>query len=93
MYKTWKATLFSLPFQKELPCISNVMLIGDRRKFLSCFLTFKVDVDPDTQEPTSLLAPASLTWCEEVGSKAKTVQDLVNGKEPSVSCLPACMLG
>ncbi len=38
--------------KSELPCISNVILIGDKRKFLSCFLTFKTEVDRATDVPT-----------------------------------------
>ena len=30
--------------KKELPCLSNVVLIGDRRKFLSCLVTIRVEV-------------------------------------------------
>ena len=30
--------------KKELPCLSNVVLIGDRRKFLSCLVTLRVEV-------------------------------------------------
>jgi len=30
--------------KKELPCLSNVVLIGDRRKFLSCLVTLKAEV-------------------------------------------------
>ena len=26
----------------ELPCLANVMVVGDRKKFLSCLLTMKV---------------------------------------------------
>ena len=59
--------------RKEITCVSNAMLIGDKRKFLSCLLTLKVDVDADTQEPTESLSPSALKWCEEVGSEVKTV--------------------
>ena len=61
--------------RKQLPCVSNAMLIGDGRKFLSCLLTLRVDVDPDSQEPTERLSPPALKWCEDVGSVANTVQE------------------
>ena len=31
--------------KKELECISNVMVIGDKKKFLACLLTLKVRED------------------------------------------------
>lgn len=32
--------------KEEVPIISNAMVIGDKRKFLSCFLTLKVSAQP-----------------------------------------------
>ena len=61
--------------KKELPCVSNVMVIGDRKKFLSCLLTLKVEMDNDTLEPKQTLSEACLDWCKEIGSKAKTVEE------------------
>lgn len=57
--------------KKFLPCVANAMLIGDKRKFLSVLLTLKTDVDPMTLEPLPELAPVTLEWCENNGSKAK----------------------
>ena len=57
--------------KKELPCVANAMVIGDRKKFLSCFLTLKTDVDPVTLEPQNQLSPLSLEWCQSIGSKAQ----------------------
>jgi len=67
--------------KKELPCLSHVVLIGDRRKFLSCLLTLKVEVDPDTLEPKSKLADAALDWAREQGSKAETLEDVLRGPD------------
>eukprot|EP00095_Tigriopus_kingsejongensis_P001487 snap_masked-scaffold124_size330879-processed-gene-1.10 protein:Tk01487 transcript:snap_masked-scaffold124_size330879-processed-gene-1.10-mRNA-1 annotation:"long-chain-fatty-acid-- ligase acsbg2" len=64
--------------KKELPCLSNTMVIGDRKKFLSCLLTLKVEVDVDTLEPKPELAAGALDWCKEIGSKAKTIDEAAN---------------
>ena len=59
--------------KKYLPCVANAMLIGDKRKFLSVLLTLKTQADPITLEPLPELAPATIAWCEEIGSKAKVI--------------------
>ena len=63
--------------KKELPCISNIMVIGDKRKFLSCLITLKVDIDQDTLEPKSKLTSATLDWCKEIGSSSKSIEDAI----------------
>ena len=68
-----------------LPCISNVVLIGDRRKFLTVFLTFKVEMDNDS--PTNKLAPTTLEWIESLGknlSKISTVDDILQRPDPAI---------
>jgi long-chain-fatty-acid--CoA ligase ACSBG len=65
--------------KKELSCISNVMVVGDRQKFLSCILTFQVKINLDTNVPTTDLAPSAINWAKDVvGSEATTVSDLVS---------------
>ena len=49
--------------------IRQVVLIGDRRKYLSCLVTMKVEVDQETLEPLNALAPAALDWCRMIGSE------------------------
>lgn len=61
--------------KKKTPLISNCMLIGDKRKFLSLFVTLKVDIDQDTQLPTEALNKEALAICKQLGSNAKTVED------------------
>ena len=65
--------------KKELGCISNAMVIGDRKKFLSCLLTMKVEVDADTMEPKEELTSAAVDWCRDTaGVKVKTLKDVLS---------------
>lgn len=74
----------------ELPCISNAIMIGDRQKFLSVFLTFKVVMDDDT--PTNQLSPTVQEWCSSLGrSNLKTVDDVLLG--PDVKIMSAIQKG
>ena len=53
--------------------------LGDRQRFLSCLLTLKTEVDQETLCPLSKLAPATLTWLQEVADihDAKTIGEFI----------------
>uniref|UniRef100_H0UWI1 Long-chain-fatty-acid--CoA ligase ACSBG1 n=1 Tax=Cavia porcellus TaxID=10141 RepID=H0UWI1_CAVPO len=68
----------------ELPIVSNAMLIGDQRKFLSMLLTLKCTLDPDTFEPTDTLTEQAVEFCQRVGSKASTVSEIVGQHDEAV---------
>ncbi|KAK4318096.1 hypothetical protein Pmani_010879 [Petrolisthes manimaculis] len=68
----------------ELPCLSNSMIIGDKRKFLSVLITLKTNVNLDSGEPLDSLTPSCVDWCRSVGSQAKTIQDVLAGPDVNV---------
>ncbi|XP_051776258.1 long-chain-fatty-acid--CoA ligase ACSBG1 isoform X2 [Erpetoichthys calabaricus] len=70
--------------KKELPLLSNVMLIGDKKKFLSMLLTLKCVYDMDTMEPTDDLNLEALEFCHQVGSQATKVSEIIRDKDPKV---------
>ncbi|KAF2360621.1 Argonaute linker 2 domain [Trinorchestia longiramus] len=61
--------------KKQLPFISNAMLIGDKRKFLSILLTAKCKMDDTRGSPLETLAPAVTSWCNERGLHISTVAE------------------
>ncbi|XP_072526915.1 long-chain-fatty-acid--CoA ligase ACSBG1 isoform X1 [Salminus brasiliensis] len=67
--------------KRELPFISNAMLIGDKRKFLSMLLTIKCVINVETMEPTDDLSPEAVKFCQQLGSQATKVSDITGGKD------------
>merc|ERR1719499_893419 len=52
------------------PALSNVIMIGDRRKYCTCLISLKTKIDPETEKPTDMLDGPALDV-----SDAKTVQE------------------
>ena len=59
----------------ELPCISNIMVIGDQRKYLTCLITLKTELN-EHGEPTTQLAPISLEFIAQCGSNITSTKQL-----------------
>nr|XP_033812589.1 long-chain-fatty-acid--CoA ligase ACSBG2 isoform X2 [Geotrypetes seraphini] len=70
--------------KEYVPLISNAMLIGDKKKFLSMLITLKCNVNGETGEPEDDLTPESIEICQKLGSKAMKVSDIVGGKDKPV---------
>lgn len=70
--------------KNELSIISNAMVMGDKRQYLTCILTLKSEVDDDGL-PTDTLAPSVLKLFERLGIKSTTVSDAL--KDPQVLSL------
>ncbi|XP_053337240.1 long-chain-fatty-acid--CoA ligase ACSBG2-like isoform X1 [Clarias gariepinus] len=69
--------------KEELPIISNAMLVGDKKKFLSMLLTLKCKVD-DNGDPTDELAPQAVEFFRKHGVMASKVSAIIKNKEPAI---------
>lgn len=69
----------------ELMHISNCVLIGDKRKFLSLLVTLKTDVDVNTGAPEDTLTEEVVAWLKQLGCPANTVTEVLNaGPDPKL---------
>ena len=57
------------------PLIANCVVVGDKRKFLSCLVSLKTEVNPLTGEPSQQLAKSVVEFLRGKGSKATTVEE------------------
>ncbi|KAG5280469.1 hypothetical protein AALO_G00060360 [Alosa alosa] len=69
--------------KEEIPIISNAMLVGDKKKFLSMLLTLKCVMN-DAGEPTDELSPLVIEFCRQHGVSATKVSEIVKNKEPAI---------
>lgn len=67
--------LIESEFKIAMPALSNCMVIGDKRKFLTIVLTLLVEVDADTGIPTKKLAGEALSTAIAIGSTATTTTE------------------
>uniref|UniRef100_A0A8C8B8G8 Long-chain-fatty-acid--CoA ligase ACSBG1 n=1 Tax=Otus sunia TaxID=257818 RepID=A0A8C8B8G8_9STRI len=70
--------------KKELPIVSNAMVIGDKKKFLAMLLTLKSVLDPDTSDPTDILTEQARDFCQKTGSKATKVSEIVATRDQAI---------
>ncbi|KAM6301753.1 uncharacterized protein O3Q21_013369 [Podargus strigoides] len=70
--------------KRELPIVSNAMVIGDKKKFLSMLLTLKSVLDPDTSDPTDILTEQARDFCQKIGSKATKVSEIVATRDQAI---------
>jgi len=65
--------------KKALPdIVSNVMVVGDKQKYLTCLITPRVQVDPQTMAPTDKLEHLTTDWVESLcGDKPSTITELL----------------
>ncbi|XP_069482861.1 long-chain-fatty-acid--CoA ligase ACSBG2-like [Ambystoma mexicanum] len=85
---SWGSKIPPVPMEnavkKELPIISNAMLVGDQRDFPSMLLTLKCTVNADTEEPQDDLTPEAIQFCQQLGSSATKVSEVVHSKDPAI---------
>ncbi|KAK8825902.1 hypothetical protein WA577_001071 [Blastocystis sp. JDR] len=62
------------------PLIANCVVVGDKRKFLSCLVSLKTEVNPLTGEPSQQLAKSVVELLKAKGSKATTVEEAKEDK-------------
>jgi long-chain-fatty-acid--CoA ligase ACSBG len=66
--------------KRELPIISNVIVIGEQQRFLCCLVTLKTEQDEATGLPTDRLSDVAVSCCQAAGSSALTVGDILSGE-------------
>lgn len=70
--------------KEAVPLISNAMLIGDKRKFLTMLLTIKCQVNTETGDPEDELTPEAVELCRKLGSNATRVSEVAGGRDRAV---------
>jgi len=66
--------LIEAEIKEELKFLSNCMIIGDQRKYLTAVLTIKHEADKDGNI-VNKLSPEAIAMLEALGSKAKTAEE------------------
>ncbi|KAF5281127.1 hypothetical protein FQR65_LT02993 [Abscondita terminalis] len=70
--------------KQELPYVNNVMLVGDKRKYLSLLITLRTEVDADAK-PLDGLSVEVKQWLKALSCPAETITEvLAAGPHPKL---------
>jgi len=64
--------------KEAMPALSNCMVVGDKRKFLTILLCLQVEIDEVTGIPTKKLTGHALDTSKQLGSSATTTDEVKN---------------
>ncbi|XP_070788026.1 long-chain-fatty-acid--CoA ligase ACSBG2 [Pituophis catenifer annectens] len=67
--------------KEAIPILSNVMLVGDKAKYLVMLMTLKCKVNLETGISEDELTPEAVEFCQKLGSKSTKVSDIVGNKD------------
>eukprot|EP00731_Ephydatia_muelleri_P030983 Em0022g497a len=70
--------------KESVPFLSNVMVVGDHRKYISCLVTLKCVMNPETGEPTDDLLPQAIDMIAALGSHCTKVSEVVQQQDQAV---------
>ncbi|XP_066603794.1 very long-chain-fatty-acid--CoA ligase bubblegum isoform X2 [Prorops nasuta] len=69
---------------KELSALSNALLIGDKRKYLTMLVSLKTESNSDTGETLDSFTEDTKIWAKSIGSKSTTVSEVISTKDPII---------
>lgn len=70
-------------FKEICPACSNIMVVGEQQRFMAALITFKVDVNPASGQPSqNLTAETQAFFKKQLGIELKTSDEAC--KEPKV---------
>ena len=70
-----------IPIEEKIkyacPLISNVILIGDKKKYLSVLVTLRVVINPNTLIPSKDIDPSCISILQKLGVDSKNIDEII----------------